>query len=123
MVSTPEEHDKIMSVVQVAHHLLYLAYALTLWESLDPEQVGKYSTKSLEATLLTMKKLRRNLSVVKEIQKLNIYGIESKAKLLENLKLLAEMNIGAWSRLETALNDLFQSRFSKIEQYLCEKDH
>lgn len=108
VVSTPEEHDRAMAFIQVAHHLPYLAYAITLWESLTPRQISDFATRSLEATLLMIRRLHKNLNVVKEIHTFNIYGAEGKAKLLENLRLLAEGDEGAWGKLREVLSGLSQ---------------
>jgi len=103
VISSVEEHDKVMSIVQVAHHLSYLAYAMTLAKSLDLELIERYATRSLRYTLWMLKRMSKNLGVIREIQELNVYGQGAKAKLLENLKRLSEINKSAWRDAEEAL--------------------
>jgi prephenate dehydrogenase len=103
VMSSVEEHDKVMSVIQVAHHLSYLAYALTLAETMDPQLIGKYATRSLRATLQMLKKMNKNLGVIREIQELNAYGRDAKEKLLKNLKRLSYVNENTWKDVEKAL--------------------
>ena len=103
LISSVEEHDKVMSIVQVAHHLSYLAYALTLAEAIDPQLIEKYATRLLRITLQTLKRMNRNLSVVREIQELNTYGQTAKMHLLENLKKLMRIDEETWRKVEKSL--------------------
>ena len=104
--SSPEEHDKIMSAIQVAHHMAYLSLALTLWKSLDPDLIAKYGTRSLRRTLSTFRMLRGNMRVIREIQELNVYGDQARRKLIECIEKLAENDPEAWSDVEKALEVL-----------------
>lgn len=104
--STVEEHDKVMAVIQSAHHLSYLAYALTLGSMLEKSEIEKYATRSLISTLKMIRRLKTLLNVVKEIQMLNMYGGEAKVNLLESVRLLGKIDRYAWRRLEEALERL-----------------
>jgi len=106
VISKPEEHDRVMSVVQVAHHLAYLAYALTAYELLNPRELHEYRTRILQYTLTVLGKLKDNLEVIKTIQELNTYGNEAKIKLLENMKQLSRISDENWTRLREALSKL-----------------
>ncbi|PCN50294.1 hypothetical protein B6U99_05200 [Candidatus Geothermarchaeota archaeon ex4572_27] len=110
VVSSADEHDMAMAAVQVAHHLSYLAYAVTLASSLSPELVERYATRSLCSTLSALRRLYRGLRVVREIQELNAYGGLIKVRLLENLRELARGGEGAWRRVEEALRLLASVR-------------
>jgi hypothetical protein len=80
-----------------------LAYALTLAEAMDPQLIGKYATRSLRTTLWMLKKMNKNLGVIREIQELNAYGRDAKEKLLKNLKRLSYVNENTWKDVEKAL--------------------
>jgi prephenate dehydrogenase len=110
VVSSVEEHDKMMSIIQVAHHLSYLAYALTLAETMDPQLIERYATRSLCATLRMLKRMSKNFGVVKEIQELNVYGRAAKVHLLESLKKLIEADEDTWSKVKTSLESLASLR-------------
>ena len=106
IITSAREHDRVMSAIQVAHHMAYLSLALTLWESLDPDSVAKYGTRSLRRTLSTFKMLRGNLKVIREIQELNVYGDQARGKLIECIEKLARNDAEAWAAVEKALEML-----------------
>lgn len=106
VVTSPREHDEIMSVIQVAHHMAYLSMALTLWESLSPEIIAKYSTRSLRRTSSIFRMLRGNLRVIKEIQELNVYGDRARKKLIECIGRLGAGDPRSWADVEKALEEL-----------------
>jgi prephenate dehydrogenase len=110
VVSSVEEHDRAMSMVQVVHHLSYLAYAVTLAQALSPQLIERYATRSLRATLQALRRMYKNLGVVREIQELNVYGWEAKLRLLENLRRLMEADEGAWEEVERSLRLLASLR-------------
>ena len=103
--STPEEHDRIMAFIQVAHHLSYLSLALTLWER-DSEIVRDYATRSLRRTLRMFRSLSGNLRVIREIAGSNSYGGEAAEALKASIDRLMKLDEDAWSRVEEALKTL-----------------
>ncbi len=106
ILSTVEEHDRIMSVIQCIHHLSYMALALTLIEYVKPEDISRYSTASLTHTLRMLRRFRRILDVVKEIQESNPYYGECKVSFIEYVRLLSLIDERAWSMLRDALDKL-----------------
>jgi prephenate dehydrogenase len=118
VVSSVEEHDRVMSIIQVAHHLSYLAYALTLTEAMDPQLIEGYATRSLRATLRMLKRMSKNFGVVREIQELNVYGRAAKVHLLESLKKLIEADEDTWSKVKTSLESLASLRLCRASEPL-----
>ncbi len=106
VVSSPEEHDKIMALVQVAHHLSYLSLALTLWNFLGSERLDPYVTRSLRKTFSMFKMFSRNLKVIKEISSLNSYKAWAINELMNSMKRLEEGDEQAWRAVEKALEEL-----------------
>lgn len=103
--STPEEHDRIMAFIQVAHHLSYLSLALTLMEN-DSEIVRDYATRSLRNTLRMFRSLSGNLRVIREIAENNLYGEEAAALLRSSIDRLMRAEEDAWNKVEKALKTL-----------------
>ncbi|MEM2739783.1 MAG: prephenate dehydrogenase [Candidatus Bathyarchaeia archaeon] len=104
--STVEEHDRVMSVIQCIHHLSYMTLALTMLEYVKPEDVARYSTASLAYTLKMLRRFRRILDVVKEIQELNPYYGECRIKFIEYARLLGSMDDRSWRMLRDVLDKL-----------------
>ncbi|NVM54414.1 MAG: prephenate dehydrogenase/arogenate dehydrogenase family protein [Candidatus Helarchaeota archaeon] len=68
VIATSEEHDRIMSKIQVAHHFIYLMLASYLSDSqISP----KFFTRSFRKTLQNFIGIEKNLDAILEIQKLN----------------------------------------------------
>jgi chorismate mutase / prephenate dehydrogenase len=67
-VTTSQEHDSIMSKLQVAHHFIYLILASYL--SQHPISPNFY-TRSFKKTLQTFLGIERNLNTILDIQKNN----------------------------------------------------
>lgn len=109
VVTSPQEHDEAMSMIQVAHHMAYLSLALSLWESLTPDMIAKYGTRSLRRTFMVLKMFRGNLGVIKEIQEMNVYGGRARAKLVECIERLGRMDPDAWENVKKALKELFRA--------------
>jgi prephenate dehydrogenase len=106
ILSTIEKHDRIMSVIQCIHHLSYMALALTLIEYVKPEDISRYSTASLAHTLRMLRRFRRILDVVKEIQESNPYYGECKVSFIEYARLLGLIDERTWNMLKDALDKL-----------------
>ena len=106
VVTSPEEHDRIMAVVQVAHHLSSLSLALTLWNLLGPKELKSYATRSLRKTVQNFKLFQRNLRVIREISELNPYKEWALNELEVSIKKLMKGDGEAWERVEEALRDL-----------------
>jgi len=106
--ASADEHDRIMSILQVAHHMMYLSLALAIWRSLDLGVVADFRTRSLKRTFSTLKSLSRNLTVIKEIQELNAYRGQAKEKLVECIERLTSGDPQAWADVERALRGLSQ---------------
>lgn len=106
VITSPREHDEIMSMIQVVHHIAYLSMALALWESLSPEVIAKYGTRSLRRTSSLFKMLRENVRVIREIQELNVYGDRARRKFIECIERLAGRDPRAWADVERALEEL-----------------
>lgn len=104
--STVEEHDRIMSIIQCIHHLSYMALVLTMMEYVKPEDISKYSTASLTYTLRMLRRFRRIIDVVKEIQELNPYYGECRIKFIEYARLLSSMDDQTWRTLRDVLDKL-----------------
>ncbi len=83
--TTAEEHDLMMSKIQVAHHLIYLLLASYLSDSKISQN---FFTRSLRKTLENFKGIERNLSAILEIQLKNPHATptrEAMSVLLEDL--------------------------------------
>ncbi|MDW8061105.1 MAG: prephenate dehydrogenase [Nitrososphaerota archaeon] len=104
--STVEEHDRVMSVIQCIHHLSYMTLALTMLEYVNPEDIARYSTASLTYTLKMLRRFRRILDVVKEIQELNPYYGECRIRFIEYARLLSSMSEQTWKMLRDVLDSL-----------------
>jgi prephenate dehydrogenase len=105
VLSTPEEHDGIMAYVQVAHHLSYLALALTLHD-MGPEILENYATRSLKRTMQMLRMLHGNLRVIREIAELNRYAGMAVEDLKKSIDELARGGDDVWRRVEEALRIL-----------------
>ncbi|MEM3897427.1 MAG: prephenate dehydrogenase [Nitrososphaerota archaeon] len=103
--STPEKHDEIMAYVQVAHHLSYLALALTL-HGAGPDILEDYATRSLKKTMSMLKMLHGNLRVIREIAESNRYAGRAAEALKTSIDELARGGDDVWRRVEEALRIL-----------------
>jgi len=114
VVASPEEHDQVMALIQVAHHLSYLSLALTMRRLLEPGELDLYATRSLRRTFSMFKSFSRNLKVIKEISSLNPYKSWALNELRNSMKELEEGSDEAWREVEEALKEL--SRLSSRER-------
>ncbi|MEM1558862.1 MAG: prephenate dehydrogenase/arogenate dehydrogenase family protein [Candidatus Bathyarchaeia archaeon] len=106
ILSTVDEHDKMMSIIQCIHHLSYMAFALTLVEYAKPDDIEKYSTASLKYTLRMLRRFGRIFDVIREIQELNPYYGECRVSFIEYARRLSLMDGKTWSILKEALDKL-----------------
>jgi len=104
--SSPEEHDRVMALIQVAHHLSYLSLALTLHRLLDPDKLESFSTRSLRRTSSILKTFARNLKVIREISSLNPHKSWALSELRGSLRRLEEGGEDVWREVEEALREL-----------------
>jgi len=103
--STPEEHDRLMAFIQVAHHISYLSLALTLLEK-DSKLLEDYATRSIRRTLAMFKNLHGNLRVIREIAENNAYGVSAAEALKRSIDRLISGDPDAWNEVEKALKIL-----------------
>ncbi|MCD6591759.1 MAG: prephenate dehydrogenase [Thaumarchaeota archaeon] len=101
--SSPEEHDRMMAFIQVAHHLSYLSLALTLWRNIGPDKTSDYLTRSLRKTFRMFRMFQANLKVIEEIARLNRFRHDAISSLKESLDELARGEPDAWRLAEEAL--------------------
>ena len=86
-VATPEEHDRAMALVQVAHHFALLTLRevfkdLSGWAP----SLGIFTTRSLRKTLKVMKRIEELIDVVEMIQRLNPYAKEAREAFIKAAK-------------------------------------
>jgi prephenate dehydrogenase len=90
MLKSPEEHDRLMAYLQVAHHTALLAlYALLRNAGIDLR--GPLLTHSLKYTVRAMERVITQLDVVYEIQRLNPYSSSVKEELINTLRLVIDL--------------------------------
>ncbi len=77
-ITTPEEHDLMMSKIQVAHHFMYLALAAYLS---DTQIAPHFFTRSFKETLKNFESIEKNLSVILEIQHTNPYAESTREEI------------------------------------------
>lgn len=77
-ITTPADHDLIMSKVQVAHHFIYLLLAFYLGDIQIPPN---FFTRSFRKTLERFKGIATNLNTVLEIQKANPHAKTTRKEL------------------------------------------
>ncbi|MFX1296231.1 MAG: prephenate dehydrogenase/arogenate dehydrogenase family protein [Promethearchaeota archaeon] len=76
--ATVEEHDTIMSKIQVAHHFIYLLLASYLN---DTQISPKFFTHSFQKTLETFRRIEKNLPAIMEIQQENPYAESTRKEI------------------------------------------
>ncbi len=93
----PDEHDRVMAVNQVLHHMALDAYEaaarrLAARLGIDVERAwDEAATRSLRSTLELLERLRGIRPVVDEIRSLNPYSREAAEALLEAARRVAEV--------------------------------
>jgi prephenate dehydrogenase len=88
-LSSPEEHDRLMAYLQVAHHTALLAlYALFRRAGIDLK--GSLMTHSLKYTVRAMERVLAQLDVVYEIQRLNPYAGVVREELINALRFVVD---------------------------------
>ncbi|MFB6470149.1 MAG: chorismate mutase [Vulcanisaeta sp. AZ3] len=87
ILDSPEEHDRLMAYLQVAHHLALLALYV-LFKRVGVELRGPLLTHSLRYTVRAMDRVLSQLDVVEEIQRLNPYSRAVKEEFLNALRLI-----------------------------------
>lgn len=111
VTTSPEEHDFIMSKIQVAHHAIYLLLACYLN---DWETSAKFFTRSFIKTLKNFKGIEKNLNVILEIQKFNPFANSTREELLLTLKTLLSLEN------EAEISNLL-GKLSKFKTHFIEK--
>lgn len=84
-LSSPEEHDELMSIIQVAHHLHYLSLMKFLSEHSKKKNIDlkKLCTHSLRQTIQKLERFRQLLTTIIEIQLENKYAKEVRKSVLD----------------------------------------
>ncbi|MHA1312049.1 MAG: prephenate dehydrogenase/arogenate dehydrogenase family protein [Candidatus Helarchaeota archaeon] len=103
-----QEHDRIMSNVQVIHHFSYLCLGVFL--SLNPVQ-PQFFTRSYKKTIDSFKNYQNNLSIMLDIQKLNPYSKSIRQKFSDLVSELAQLPP---NKLESRVYDAFSKFFKSI---------
>jgi chorismate mutase/prephenate dehydrogenase len=89
MLKSPEEHDRLMAYLQVAHHTALLAlYVLFRRAGIDLK--GPLLTHSLKYTVRAMERVLAQLDVVYEIQRLNPYAGVVREELINTLRFVID---------------------------------
>ncbi len=98
-----EEHDRYMSLIQVAHHVYYLALMrLKTYIERQGIDLSKVSTHSLRNTLQKLERFRSLLRTLLEIQITNTYAPHARKLALELLRELVEC-LDRASNIDSAL--------------------
>jgi len=87
-----EDHDKKMAAIQVMHHYAYICLAVGLEEFASINELINFSTTSFKTTLRQLKKISKNINVVLDIQKRNIYAFKARKKFLNIANSLQNMD-------------------------------
>ena len=87
-----EDHDKKMAAIQVMHHYAYICLAVGLEEFAPINELINFSTTSFKTTLKQLKKISKNINVVLDIQKRNIYAFKARKKFLNIVNSLQNMD-------------------------------
>ena len=74
-----EEHDLLMSKIQVAHHFMYLILAAYLGQEQIPPN---FYTRSFKKTLQNFQGIEKNLNVILDIQKNNPHAEETRKEIV-----------------------------------------
>lgn len=113
-----EQHDRLMSFVQVAPHFVILTLATFLCESGIPyEKIKSINTVFAEALFCTISRILSGTPhVYWEIQSVNAYGKEVREKILQTVKDLMQLFMGQDSAS-------FEKRFLSLQNYFKDKEH
>lgn len=108
-ITTPEEHDQIMSKMQVAHHFIYLMLASYMSDSqISPE----FFTRSFKKTLQNFTGIEKNLDGILEIQKNNPHAKSTRKKFVLMMEKFVSLD------QEEKLKELLDSIKAFKEKYL-----
>jgi prephenate dehydrogenase len=104
------EHDKIMAAYQVIHHYSLISLSVALEEQLHNSVLDpKLYTRSYRSTLQLIQKLKKNIQVILEIQKLNPEAKKARKEFLTTAYQLSEINDKSAERIIKALQILTQN--------------
>ncbi len=86
-LSSPEEHDRLMSIIQVAHHLHYLSLMrfLSEYSKVSNIDLKKLCTHSLRQTIQKLERFRQLLTTIIEIQLENKYAKDVRRRVLDEM--------------------------------------
>jgi len=107
-IVTVEEHDLLMSKIQVAHHFMYLVLAAYLGQEPIPPN---FYTRSFRKTLQNFQGIIKNLTVILDIQKNNPQAEETRKELAALMEQFITLNQN--SKIQDLLNriDAFTKTF------------
>lgn len=98
-IVTAEEHDLIMSKIQVAHHFMYLILVGYLSQDQIPPN---FYTRSFRKTLQNFQAIEKNLNVILEIQKHNPHAEEIRNEIVAFMEQFISLD------QESKIQDLLQ---------------
>ncbi|MEM3399310.1 MAG: prephenate dehydrogenase/arogenate dehydrogenase family protein [Candidatus Micrarchaeia archaeon] len=92
--TSAEEHDKLLSVVQVLTHYIYISAGATIGEAgIDTKKLPYFSSPVFEITMdMVARVLGQNPHVYSQIQTTNPYASEIRKLFLENAEKLARIS-------------------------------
>ena len=92
-ICSAEEHDQIMSIVQVMHHYAYLVIAVQLARLMKLRRtMPKLVTRSLARTMNIISTFGDIEHTILSIQELNPYGLQSRKSFAKLASTMASMN-------------------------------
>lgn len=81
--SSPQQHDRLMGMIQGAHHFAMLCLGSALNKSGFGPQLREFATDSFKNTLSILDKTWSNLGTILQIQKYNPYCEAARASMVE----------------------------------------
>ncbi len=109
---TAEEHDFIMSKIQVAHHFVHLLLAAYLSESSIPP---KFFTRSFKKTLSNFQGIEANLKAILEIQESNPHAEKTRTEIAALVDTLITIDKEKLSQLTQKIQIFKQHYLEKKE--------
>ncbi|MHA1266762.1 MAG: prephenate dehydrogenase/arogenate dehydrogenase family protein [Candidatus Helarchaeota archaeon] len=109
-ITSAQEHDQIMSKIQVAHHFIYLLLATYLS---DTPISSNFFTRSFKNTLQNLQKILQNLAAILEIQKFNPYAKSTREELLSTVQELLSLENDTIKKKLLEKIELFKKNYFK----------
>jgi len=109
-ISSAEEHDEIMAILQVVHHYAYLVMAVELAKIAETtSNFTRYLTHSLKRTLAYIRSLNTIRKTIFSMQKLNPYGLQARREFASSAHRMIHMDDETTSEVEQAIRALEHS--------------